>query len=746
MKVLDFGLAKALDAYASSATAEAMNSPTITSPAMTQAGMILGTAAYMAPEQARGKAVDRRADIWAFGAVLFEMLTRRRAFGGDDVAETLANVINKEPAWDTVPATVPARVVQVLRVCLRKDPKQRGQAIGDVRLALDGAFETAAPDATTTAVSTAGGRRPWMAACAVAALGMVALAFPAVQHLREVPPTAEAVQFNIPPPENATFGGVPGGGTGFATQAAVSPDGRAVVFVALKGGFSQLWVRSLADAVARPLSGTEEAAFPFWSPDSRFVGFFAAGQLKKIAVSGGPASVVCDAAFGRGGTWNRDNVIVFGRVTGTLQRVAAAGGTPTDVAVLDTEYGETSQRWPFFLPDGRHFLYTGVTGTCCPPSLPGRVKVGVLDATDTVVLFQAESSAVYVPSRIVFNREGTLLAQPFDPATLTLTGEAAPVAEDVGLESSRYGSFSLSDTGVLIHGGGSASQPGQLTWLDRTGATLGTLGDPQNYLSIALSPDGRKVAAAIASRQQNADLWTIDVVTGSQTRLTFDPARDSFPVWSPDGLRVAFMGNRGSSWLRQKLVGEATADEPLLEGNFSPTSWSKDGRFLAYNTASSGGGSSDIWVLPLTGNPKPFPVVQTPVNELNAVFAPNGRGLAYVAGDVGQSEVYVQPFPSTGGRFQVSANGGTFPMWSAAGDELFFIAADGMMMSAAIDTSLQSAPGPPMPLFQSSLFGNSQDRPYAVAGDGTRFLVNRQPRSSSAPITVVLNWQSRLRP
>ena len=522
VKVLDFGLAKALEpgsAIGDAGSPNLANSPTITSPAMTVRGMILGTAAYMSPEQAKGKPVDRRADIWAFGCVLYEMLSGRRAFQGDDVSTTLAAVLLKEPEWQALPGATPVALRQLLTRCLKKDPKARLRDIGEARLRIDellgGVPEEAGAPVITP--SSSGWRRivPWAAAGTLALGAILMAAALALRPAGEATPPPP-VRFTIAPPDDASFGGPVAGGTGIAPQVAVSPDGQHVVFVARTQSTYQLWLRPVATLAARPLPGTEGSAFPFWSPDSRFIGFFAAGKLKKVAIAGGPPVVLCDAPSGRGGSWNRDNVIVFapsgiGTVPAGLQRVSAGGGVPIAATTLDPSTGETHHRWPHFLPDGRHFLYTASTGTCCPPPQPAMVRIASLDAADaTTTLFQAESSVAYASGHLVFARDDSLMAQPFNPETRQPMGEPFPLAERIAAEGSRYIGASISENGTLVyaHGGGSTAM--QLTWFDRSGRALGTLGDAAPYSSLWLSPDERRVAVALGSGSPaNVDIWIL---------------------------------------------------------------------------------------------------------------------------------------------------------------------------------------------------------------------------------------------
>ena len=755
VKVLDFGLAKAMDPP--SASRDVSQSPTITTPAMTHAGMILGTAAYMSPEQARGKPVDRRADIWAFGIVVFEMLTGRRPFVGDDISLTLASVLTKEAEWSALPAPTPAGLRRLLMRCLKKDPKARMRDIGEARLQIEellsGAPEELSVPAAPRTLTLWQRAQPWTSA-GVFAIGLVlfAVSILALRRSGAVAPAAAPVQFTIAAPENASFGTPGGGGTGIATQVAVSPDGRHVVFVARDKAAYEIWLRPLASLAARPIPGTEGGAFPFWSPDSRFIGFFAAGKLKKVAIAGGPTTELADATGGRGGTWNRDNVILFtpSNITAVL-RVSSAGGAPAVVTTLDPATGETSHRWPYFLPDGRHFLYTAITGTCCPALKAGVVRVASLDPADAATtLFEADSSVSYADGYLLFRRDESLMAQPFDLETRQTKGDAFPIVEHVSWEGSRYVGASVSQDGALVYGQNDPRAAERLTWLDRTGRAVATVGDAAPYLSLALSPDERRVAVGLATGSPlNRDIWIIDIARNVPSRWTFDPGTDESPVWSPDGTRIAFQRQRsGKVSLRQQLITR-TADESLLDDpsslQIAPSDWSRDGRFIAYTSTSSG--SSDVWILPLSGDRKPFPLVETPSQETGAVFSPDVRWIAYTTNETGQGNVVVQPFPGSGGKYQISREGGGRPVWRADGKELFYLGVDGTLMAVPFDANRQSPPGVPQALFRTAapIFGSSHGQ-YAVTKDGQRFLVNATPQQSSeAPLTVVLNWTATIR-
>jgi Tol biopolymer transport system component len=755
VKVLDFGLAKAMEPVTGTSSSASM-SPTITTPAMSQAGMIMGTAAYMAPEQARGRTVDKRADIWAFGVVVFEMLTGRRAFGGDDISLTLASVLTKEPEWSALPATTPLGLRRLMGRCLKKDPRTRMRDIGDARIHIEELL-SGAPDEASAHVALSA-RPRWRRVLPWAATGMLALGLTlaaavviTLRHAGVVIPAAGAVQFTIAPPENTSFGGPPGGGSGGATQVAVSPDGRHIVFVARTQSAYQIWLRPVASLEARPISGTEGGAFPFWSPDSRFIGFFAAGKLKKVQIAGGPPIVLADAPAGRGGSWSRENVILFTpSLADGLLRVSSDGGSPAVVTTLNPASSETSHRWPHFLPDGRHFFYTASTGGCCPPAKPGIVRMGSLDPSEAAItLFQAESSAAYAAGHVLFRRDDSLMAQPFDLDARQPKSDAFPLVEYVSWEGTRYVGASVSQDGTLVYGQGD-SLVEQLTWFDRGGRTLATVGDAAPYLSLALSPDERRVAVGLGmGSPANRDIWIIDVARGVPSRLTFDPGSDLSPVWSPDSTRIAFLGNRsGKVSLRQQLIDRTAADEPLLEGSRSfpmgpgPRDWSADGRFIAYVSDSTG--NSDIWILPLFGDRKPFPVVQTPFAETSPVFSPDVRWIAYTTNEGGQNNVAVQPFPGTGGKYQVSTNGGGQPVWRADGKELFYLAADGTMMAVPIDETGQFNAGVPQALFPTSARAGINQK-FAVTKDGKRFLVSATPpQSRSMPLTVVVNWTATI--
>jgi eukaryotic-like serine/threonine-protein kinase len=726
VKVLDFGLAKVF--AGDGAASDLSQSPTFTVTAARE-GAIMGTPAYMSPEQARGKTVDKRADIWAFGAVLYEMLTGRRAFEGDDVSDTLARVLMKEPDWTALPATVPPAVVTVMRRCLQKDRKQRVRDIGDVSLAMEGAFETAVSQTTvSTTSSTSRGRLALMAALAVAVLVAIAFAIPAVRYLRETPPPEARLDIVMP-------------ATTDPFSFALSPDGRQIVFVAAGDGASRLWVRPLDKTTAQPLAGTEGASYPFWSPDSRSVGFFADNKLKRIDLAGGSPQTLTDA-YNRGGTWSPDGVILFTPTTRSpLFRIAASGGAAVAVTKVEKLL---SHRFPQFLPGGRQFLFYAL-GT---PETQG-IYLGALDAPETKRLTAADAAGVYDPAGwLLFIRGGTLLAQHLDLPRQELTGDPVTVADQVAIDSPTYASaVSVSAAGLVAYWAGAAgANRRQLTWFDRAGKALGTVGAPdENGLTAPrLSPDGRRVAV-LRTVQGNTDIWLLDA--DRTIRFTFDAARDIFPIWSPDGSRIAFDSNRKShDDLYQKLSSGAGSEELLVESaqDKFANDWSADGRFILYQSLDPQT-SLDLWVLPLQGDRKPFVYLKTNFDERLGQFSPDGRWVAYQSNESGRFEIYVRPFPGPGGQWQISTAGGITARWGAGGKEVEYIGPDGTLMAAPIAVNGATIePGRPVALFRTRIVGGGTDinfgANYDIARDG-RILINTVLDDAASPITLLMNWR-----
>jgi len=742
VKVLDFGLAAVAQ---SSDPSNPANSPTLTiSP--TRAGMILGTAGYMSPEQARGKPVDKRADIWAFGVVLFEMLTGKPLFEGDTVSDTLAQVLTKEPDW----AQVPAKVRRLLKKCLEKDPKKRLRDIGDAWELLEDA-----PASTASSRS----RFSWVA-WGVAGMLLVALVALVFVHFREKTTVKEMVRFDISAPANTTFGN---------DAATVSPDGRKIVFVATRADRKpMLWVRSLDSEEARLLAGTEDATLPFWSPDSRFLAFASGGKLKRIEATGGPAQTLCDAPTVVGGFWTSDNRIVFGSL-GPLQQVSAAGGIPTPLTALDHSRNEQYHVFPAMLPDGHHFIYWRAS----IPQENGGIYVGSLDAKpeqqSTKKLLPDATPAVYVPSPLAGDAPGfllfvrgaeqssaasggTLMAQPFDSKRLELSGEAVSIAEQVLAR----GGFSASATGVLAFGIGGIQGSTQLAWYDQKGNVLSTAGETGEYQSLALSPDQTRVAY-----ERALDLWLFDFARGVNTKFTFGNPSYT-PAWSADGSRIVFMSVRGNGWgIYQKASNLAGQEELLFQSpdpKGQPPDLTHDGKFLMYNALSSDGKQGDLWILPMSGpaaDRKPRSFLRTEFEEGAGRFSPDVRWVAYQSNQSGKTEVYVLPFDESnpgssaaGGLHQVSKDGGRDVHWSGNGKELFYLAPDGYLMSVEVNAAGGAfQTGAPQRLFKSPGAGRGS---WDVSGDGKRFLIAAPPASGAAssasrPFHVVVNWTQLLK-
>jgi Tol biopolymer transport system component len=747
VKVLDFGLAKALANEA--AEMDMSNSPTL-SMAATMQGVILGTAAYMSPEQARGKKVDRRADVWAFGCVMYELLTGKKVFAGEDVSETLAFVMTKEPGLEGLPANTPAAIRNLLRRCLERNLKRRVQHMGEARIVIEDVISGAVPAAAeaATAVPVAaprgflGNARVAWAVAVVAVLAGLGVAVSAYLRPASEP---EAVRFSISPPDSWSVATANGSAGDAQVPLAVSPDGRSIAFVAAGAdGRWQLWVRSLDTLAAEPLGGTEGAMRPFWSPDSRYLAFFADGKLKKIDVSGGPPTTLCDVPSERGGSWG-DGVIIFAPSnTSALQKVSSAGGVPSAATTLGE--GENVHLQPIFLPDGRHFLYrAGTTSATARSGL--QIYVGSLDSMERRLLLTADAANVaYSDGHLLFLRETTLMAQPFDPQQFELTGEPFPIDEQIQttLGTPPYGYFAASPNGVLAYRTGAGNADSQLTWRDRSGQQTGVVGEPAAYANdLELSPDEKRVSVSILDRtRRTPDIWIVDVARGLKTRFTFGPTQEQNSIWSPDGGRLVFDSRpKGIRDLFVKATSGSGAEELLFEDSLNkyPLSWSPDGRLLLYNSVGPQTGN-DLVVLPISGDRKPTPFLQTQFNEARGRFSPDGRWMAYQSDESGRMEVYVAPFPGPGGKWQVSTAGGTFPRWRNDGAEIFYLAPGNRLMAAPVNGKGSTFEiGAVRPLFDIRPAGGGFR--YDVTADGQRFLTNEaEEQTGSAPITVVLNW------
>jgi serine/threonine protein kinase len=758
--LLDFGLAKATGAGAAAGLSVLPTTP----PGLTAQGTILGTFQYMAPEQLEGQEADARTDVFAFGTVLYEMVTGRRAFQGGSQASLISAIMSAEPpSVATLQPLAPPVLEHLLVRCLAKKPEDRWQTARDVMKELQW---IAASGSQTSAIAVPRLRRriPWAWIAASAAIVAVT-AFGAAEYLQSTPTDPHTYRATIvPPPNTNTRFDFPGWSGGIL---AVSPDGQRVAFIAQAAdGRVQLWVRALSGLSAQPLAGAESASAPFWSPDSKFIGFFAEGKLKKIDAAGGPALILCDAepavsgGVGGGGTWNKDGVIVFSATrVGALQRVSSAGGQPSPVTALSADSGETAHVWPSFLPDGRHFLYFVIGSAATGVTDPNGVYVGSLDSrTERKLVMPGGSNAKYANGFLTFMRAGTLMAQPFDATRLTLSGEATPIAEQVFTGTAgATGAFSISETGVLVHESvPSVDVRSQLVWVDRNGKQLSVLGDQAEYLQIRLSPDGARAAVTIVDAStRTSDIWIYDIGRGLRTRFTFDPADDGWPVWSPDGSAIAFARGRLGVGRVYRKPSSGAGSEQLMQPSDreteAPTSWSPDGRWLA-SLSPSAQTRMDIRMMPVSGDSKPFAFMQTAFDEGYADFSPDGRWVAYSSAESGLSQVYVAPFPGPGGKWQVSAAGGRIPRWRRDGKEIFFGGLDGKAMSAAVNGS-----GTAFEVGKVEVLFDLNTRPTAILGaavspfdaaaDGQRFLVNRTIAQTpeSASLTLVVNWPSLLK-
>lgn len=784
VKVLDFGLAKAIEGDPSSS--DLQNSPTLTA-MTTMAGVILGTAAYMSPEQAKGKQLDRRTDIWSFGCVLYETLCGKQAFTGETSSDILAAVIRGEPEWSALPSFTPPRIIELIHRCLQKEPKQRLQAIGEARIAIEqvisGAGDTAlgaasgagtqstlnapqqaASSTTLGAAGTGTAQKPrssalaWIvaAACAIAALGLAANYF-----LHPPQPMPTIISTIAPPPDHFfTFAGnLPG-------PPVLSPDGSRIAFSAVnKDGEQTLWVRALNSPTATELAGTSGARNPFWSPDSRSIAFFTFTKLSRVDAAGGPITPLGDtqADGARGGSWGASGTIVFSSsLSGGLSAVADTGGATRVVTNMDESKDETNHRWPQFLPDGKHFLFFGHGRTAGTSS----VYVGSLDGAAPKVLFRNESSAVFAaPGYLLFGRQAALMAQRFDLKSLSTVGEAVAIANHAEVNPIIYVStFSASENGLLsyIPGDGSMGDA-QLSIFDRSGKRLSNVGDPGEFLGPSLSPNGDKLAVSVDSGGGGTEIWIFDLLKAIKTRVTFDPSVNQFTNWSADEKYLAFSFSRDSN--RQILVQPADgATQAVAIGTtttgkaYAGMSWNAG--ILAYSvgdykgstnyqllTQPVAGGNSASDPFHLTGEPKV--VVSVAGNAVQPALSPDGKWLAYASNETGRFEVYIVPAKAAGGgKWQVSSNGGNHPVWPRSGKELFFRANDTnkVMVAEIVPSGAAVQVANLRPVFPDS----NEDKRWAafsVGPDGKTFAaIDRATQTVPVPVVLITNWTSLIKP
>ncbi len=736
-KVLDFGLAKSI--------APGLDGDLAKRPAGsfddTVEGRILGTPAYMSPEQVRGRVVDKRTDIWSFACILYEMLAGRCAFDGDTISDTFVSILEREPEWTALPAATPASIRTLLERCLRKDPRTRLHDIADALIEFE---EGTTPVASTRSITDAAPntwqrvreRLGWIVAAALA----LVLSGTMLLNRRGAPPAAPAlVEFPILPPEGSKF-------TKPQVEFAVSPDGRHVAFIANSKTGSSLWVRSLAAVDPRPLRGTEGARNPFWSPDSQSIGFFAGNQLKTVLASGAAAVVpfpgsesfapVMDATGGApSGTWSSQDIVVFGPSNdGSLRQTdLKTGGMPTPVTTRETA---VVHRRPRFLPDGQRFLYlSGQT----------ELRVGSLTTADTIVIGTFESPVVYSAGHLLFTRGGNLMAQPFNEETLRLEGNPVPLRVQVSVGMPGFPAFSASTNGPLVFLPPPTTEP-QLTWLDRDGRRVGLVGNPGVVGgNLDLSPDGQQVAFSSTDAVGQSDIWLMELATGRATPLTENAAGDIDAAWSPNGKHIVFNSGRlGGLSLFLRASDGSGVDVPLVKyeksvaKNFTVASWSRADVliFNAYNQSAD----SDLWTLSMSGDRTPEVFLSSKHSEMNGTFSPDGRWVAYQSNASGRYEIVVRPYPNKDPAQTISHDGGKYPRWRGDGKELFFVSPDGTMMAADFDAATGRSRGVPQPLFPTQIrFGDN--RPYAVDKSGQRFLLKVAP---DPRLVAVMDWRALL--
>ena len=745
VKVLDFGLAKA---YAANEQESSLSSATM-SLAATQRGMILGTAAYMSPEQARGQPVDSRADIWAFGVVLHEMVTGERLFKGEDLTDTLAAVVREKPDVSGAPLAVR----RILQKCLEKDPRKRLRHISGFTLLI----ENPVPAPAAAIPMQVRARSTWVAwtMAAAAAIGLAALAF---VHFQETAPELQAVQFSMEAPPDTNLSNHYG-------AVAPSPDGRYVVFAAQpRGGVQSLWLRPLDSMAMRPLPGTEGGNFPTWSHDSKSLVFLANAKLKRIEIAGGAPLTLGDASedpVTATGSWNPAGVILFGSAAG-LKRVSASGGGATLLTKVDPARKESGHGYPQFLPGNDRFLYFVASGD---PNVQGIYASSLADPEKSQQILRTAAKAVFVPARgagkghLLWMQDQTLLAQHFDPDNLRLEGDPVSVQEGIGLNPNvnLRAAFWASDSGLLTFFAQPSSRKRSVVWINRDGKNGGEAAPQDAFSRVALAPGGDRIAVArieSKSGQANLDIWVRELARGVMTRLTFDAASDDLPAWSPDGKQIAFSSTRdgGVSQIYRKDASGAGQEERLTDGPNSKLllDWSKDGKYILYRELNPQTGR-DLMAVPLTGVRKPIPVVNTPFNEDTGAISPDSQWVAYASNLSGTNEIFVQAFPGVAGapasRWQISNGGGYEVKWRIDGKEIYYESMDGKVMAAAVQAGPQGIRAEPPRVLFSAGFQPFTIHEFDAAPDGQRFLLilNSLAEGNVERLTVVSNWQATLR-
>ena len=729
VKILDFGLAKLTGPESGQTQTEVPTRRVNTDP-----GVVMGTVGYMSPEQVRGRSADHRSDIFSFGAILYEMLSGRRAFRGESTADTISAILREDPPdLSTTNRGVNPALERVVNHCLEKSPEERFNSARDLAFALEALSGPATTSESTTVLSAlpiATRKRRVLIPWAIAGVLLIACATLASLYFWPKPIDTQRTSFTIESPEKVTEVRMP----------IISPTGRMVVFQGVAEGKSALYLRPLDSINAQVLPGTENGNAPFWSPDGRYLGFFSDNKLKRLDITGGAPQTLCAAPDAIGGSWNREGVILLSLGSKGLQRVSAAGGEPAPLLSLDASRNEIDQDFPFFLPDGQHFLYYSYQAN------GGEVFVGSLKG-DRKLLFKNDSNVAYVNGYLLFARGFTLMGQACDAQKLELSGDPFTVMENVAFfANTGYSHYSVSANGTLVFLQGSEVGR-QLIWFDRSGKQISTAGSPSGYTDCVLSPDGKR-AALQKIDGGNSDIWIMDLVRGVPIRFTFAPSSEDNPAWSADGSFLFYTSNTtANTSIIRKNSGGAGNEERLYEGAVSLDDGidvSPDGKYLLFELLGEKT-SADVWVLPLDGGAKPYPLLATEFAESHAHFSPDGRWIAYASTESGRTEIYVQSFPPTGGKWQVSSSGGAQPHWRRDGRELFFMAPDRKLMAVSVKPGAALEFGTPEPLFQTRVSNFTSPNRYDVSADGQRFLVNSSAGESSSAITVILNWAAGLK-
>lgn len=735
VKILDFGLAKLLGSGDSSPSQTEVPTRRVN----TDPGVVMGTIGYMSPEQLRGRPADHRSDIFSFGAILYEMLSGKRAFRGESTADTMSAILREDPPeLSTTNKNVAPALERVVNHCLEKNPEERFHSANDLGFAIEALSGSGRmSDSTTTLVHGVlppRKSRRELIAWAIAGVSLLALLVGGLFYFRRSEPVEKPMRFVLALPDKVSD----------ISSPTISPDGNTIAFVGTSEGKRKIYLRQINSLETVALNDTEEALFPFWSPDSRQLGFFAANRLRRIEIAGGNSQVLCEANSAGGGSWNRDGVILFAIENQPLQRVSANGGAPSAVMPLDASRKESSQFWPYFLPDGKHFLYQSWTGS----QDESEIFVGSIDGASRKFLVKTDSNAEYAPPGfLLFARDVNLYAQAFNATSLEVSGEPLPVSNQVTFTANfSLSNFSVSENGVLAFWSGN-SFGRQLAWFDRAGKQLAVACPPGLYNDLVLSPDEKRLAVQRLDGE-SSDIWMIDLARSLPSRFTFNSSGEDDPIWSPDGGTLAFsMYINGQFDIFKKSTSGAGQEELVNQAPISKegTDWSPDGRHVLLDVVNAQS-NGDVWVLPLYGDRKPYPLLNTAFNERQAHFSPDGKWYAYTSNESGRSEIYVRRFPESDQQVQISTGGGAQPYWRKDGREIFYMASDRQLMAVPLTLGPALQAGQPTSLFLAKVTGYDSPNRYAVSGDGQRFLVNSNiEESNQTPITVLINWPSGLK-